>query len=205
MLAITQIKARNLAKPFSPEAAESEAQKAIAVDPDEPSALAALAWVAFCRGDHESIVNHAERGITVDPNYAGAYLAKAAGLVYSGRASEGREAATIALRLNPRDPMGATIRLILLAAYYFERNYSEALAVCRSAIRDYPDFVLQYRWEAASLGQLGRTEEANRALRRAITLSSAAFDFYARNRQPWWRAEEHEHMLEGLRKAGWQC
>jgi adenylate cyclase len=27
---------------------------------------------------------------------------------------------------------------------------------------------------------------------------------YVRNRVPWTRPEDHEHMLDGLRKAGWE-
>jgi adenylate cyclase len=96
------------------------------------------------------------------------------------------------------------MRLVLIGAHYFERNYAEALIVARSAIRDYPDFALPYRWEAASLGQLGRAEEADQALRRAIAVSPVAFAFYVQTRQPWWRAEDHKHMLDGLRKAGLQ-
>jgi adenylate cyclase len=30
------------------------------------------------------------------------------------------------------------------------------------------------------------------------------FDLYVRARAPWFRPEDHDHMLEGLRKAGWQ-
>jgi adenylate cyclase len=27
---------------------------------------------------------------------------------------------------------------------------------------------------------------------------------YVKNRVPWMRPEDHAHMLEGLRKAGWE-
>jgi hypothetical protein len=30
------------------------------------------------------------------------------------------------------------------------------------------------------------------------------FDMYVRARPPWFRPEDHAHMLEGLRKAGWR-
>ena len=60
------------------------------------------------------------------------------------------------------------------------------------------------RWLAVALGQLGRIDEAREALRDAIDISPEAFDFYARSRPPWYRPEDHEHMLDGLRKAGWQ-
>jgi adenylate cyclase len=59
-----------------------------------------------------------------------------------------------------------------------------------------------YRWPAAALGQLGRTEEAKGWLEKAISLAPAAFDKYVRKRAPWFRPEDHAHLLDGLRKAG---
>jgi adenylate cyclase len=41
------------------------------------------------------------------------------------------------------------------------------------------------------------------ALEKAISFAPAAFDMYVRGRPPWFRPEDHAHMLEGLRKAGW--
>jgi len=32
---------------------------------------------------------------------------------------------------------------------------------------------------------------------------SAGYDHYARHRPPWFGLKDFEHMLEGLRKAGW--
>ena len=47
-------------------------------------------------------------------------------------------------------------------------------------------------------------EEARAALHKAVELLPRAFEFYTRRRPPWHRPEDYEHMLEGLRKAGWQ-
>ena len=57
---------------------------------------------------------------------------------------------------------------------------------------------------AASLGQLGRREVANRVLNQAISINPALFEMYVKERPPWFRPEDHAHMLEGLRKAGWR-
>lgn len=207
MLAGVHLNTLNVGTPFSlweaVSMAEIEVRRALNLDPDEPSALVALAWVAFCRGDHQGALQHAERAISIDPNYAGAYLSKAAALVYSGRTSEAREADVIALRLNPRDPWGATMRLLLTVAHYFEADYVNALVAARTAIRDYPDYPTPYRYVAASLGQLGRVDEAREALREAMTVSPATFDPYVRSRLPWFRQVDYEHLLDGLRKAGW--
>jgi len=57
---------------------------------------------------------------------------------------------------------------------------------------------------ADALGQLGRVEEPEEALRQAIAVLPGAFERTVRGRVPWMRPEDHAHMLEGLRKAGWQ-
>jgi tetratricopeptide (TPR) repeat protein len=78
-----------------------------------------------------------------------------------------------------------------------------AIDAAKRVIRSYPDFPLTYRWLAAALGQLGRTAEAKEALEKAIAVAPAGFDMYIRSRAPWHRPEDHIHLLEGLRKAGW--
>jgi hypothetical protein len=35
-------------------------------------------------------------------------------------------------------------------------------------------------------------------------MSPASFKLHVSFRGPWYRPEDHEHMLDGLRKAGWQ-
>ncbi len=92
--------------------------------------------------------------------------------------------------------------MALAPANCFAGEYSEVARLAERAIRDYPGEASAYCWLAAALGQLGRLDEASHALRRAATLPS--FDFYVRSRPPWYQPEDHEHMLDGLRKAGWR-
>jgi adenylate cyclase len=87
---------------------------------------------------------------------------------------------------------------------YFAQDYARAADIARRAIRSYPDFPNPYRWLAAALGQLGRIEEGKEALQKAIAVVPGSFESSVRNRVPWMRPEDHAHMLEGLRKAGWQ-
>lgn len=89
-------------------------------------------------------------------------------------------------------------------AHYFARDYEAAVDAARRVIRLYPDFPLIYRWLAAALGQAVHADEARDALNKAIVIGSGSFDMYVRARVPWHRAEDYEHMLDGLRKAGWQ-
>ena len=41
-------------------------------------------------------------------------------------------------------------------------------------------------------------------LEKAIAIAAGSFDMYVSERVPWMRPEDHAHMLDGLRKAGWQ-
>jgi adenylate cyclase len=82
---------------------------------------------------------------------------------------------------------------------YFQREYEAA----NRSIRSYPDYPNTHRWLAVALGQLGRIGEAKDALEKAIAIAPAAFEMYVSGRVPWIRLEDHAHMLEGLRKAGW--
>ncbi len=42
------------------------------------------------------------------------------------------------------------------------------------------------------------------ALEKAISVAPSSFDMHIRQRPPWFRPEDHAHIVEGLRKAGWQ-
>jgi adenylate cyclase len=88
--------------------------------------------------------------------------------------------------------------------HYFCREYDAAIDTLKQVIRSHPDFPLSYRWLAAALGQAGQIEEAREALQNAIAIAPASSDRCVRGRQPWFRPEDHAHLLEGLRKAGWR-
>jgi adenylate cyclase len=186
------------------EMAEAESRRAIELDPNDATAHAMLSWWAYTfHGNYSAGLDRADHAISVSPNDISAWVAKGRALVFSGRAGEGRDAIQTALRLSPRDPVTWVALMMLAISYYFERNYIAAVEVAQRTIGAHPAFPLPYRWLAAALGQLGRTDEAHDALRRAIEVSPRSFEFYVRRRPPWHRLEDHEHMLDGLRRAGW--
>jgi adenylate cyclase len=42
------------------------------------------------------------------------------------------------------------------------------------------------------------------AIEQAIAIAPGSFEMYVRQCAPWWRPEDHVHMVDGLRKAGWR-
>jgi adenylate cyclase len=183
--------------------AEALARRAVALDGADAEARSLLGHVLWRRGDYEGALSEAERALATAPNLAFAHQTLGATLIFSGRPKEGVAAIERSIRLDPRDPRSA-VRLGRMAlGLYFSAEYAAAVDVAKRAIRSYPEFPNPYRWLAAALGQLGRIEEAKEALERAIAILPAAFERTVRGRVPWMRPEDHAHMVEGLRKAGW--
>jgi adenylate cyclase len=189
-------------------AGEALARRAIALDGGDAEAHSLFALTLNARGDHQAAQAEAERALAICPNLAGAHGALGVALTYSGRPKEGLAALKTCIRLDPRTPSLLNRLGQIAEALYFCREYAAAVEAARQAIRSFPDRRGSYRVFAAALGQTGRNAEAKEALEKAIAIAPAEFDSYARGyvrkRYPWLRPEDHAHLLEGLRKAGWE-
>ena len=183
--------------------AEALARRAIALDPADAEAHSTLGLVLWLRGDPEGAVSEARQALATSPNLAFAHAVLGAALIFSGQPTDGIVAFQTGIRLDPQQSMLPSRLMHMAIGFYFCREYETAVGVAKQAIRSNPDYPLTYRWLAAALGQIGQIEEAKETLAKAIAVAPASFDFYVRNRARWTRPEDHAHMLEGLRKAGW--
>jgi adenylate cyclase len=184
--------------------AEDEARKALELEPDNATAHATLAWVFFYQADFASALEEADVALKLNPNDAQAHLIKGRMLVFAGRMVEGRTSLAAAARLDPFGPTGPPMMVHNVISYYFEGDYSGAETMARRAIRAYPNHPIAYRWLAAALGQLGRAQEGRAVLDKIMRTWPESFDIHTRVRLPWFQPKDYEHMLDGLRKAGWQ-
>lgn len=177
------------------------AQKAISLDPLDAVAHYTMSMGRFFLGDHDGALAEARQALSISPNFAAAHNSLGSVLVFSGHPREGIEALRTAMRLDPSDLL-RQLRLVHISiGYYFLREYDAAVEAAKEAIRSYPDVGI--RSLAAALGQAGRLDEAKQALQKAIAVAPKSFDMYVRKRAAWFRPEDYNHMLEGLRKAGW--
>jgi TolB-like protein len=184
--------------------AEAEARKAVAIDPNDSEAQSAVGQEFFTAGDFGLALDRAERALALNRSSVSSHMLKGAILAYSGRCAEGRAEMSISLRLNPRDPWSHHAGAVIAASYYFDRNYTAAVETARRSLAEYPAFAAPCRYLVAGLGQLGWQDEAVASLRRWMATAPAVFDMMVRSRPPFVRPQDHEHLLDGMRKAGWQ-
>ena len=186
------------------ELADPLVRKAIALDENDTDARSRLALLALLRGDLESAMREADLVLSVHASCPDAWGVKGAALVYAGRREKGREAIKRYFSLNPRDIARPIRRAQIASSLYIDGGYEEAAQISRQIIQHYPRHPIAYRWLAASLGQLGRTGEAQQVLHTLQTISPSSFEMYIRQRPPQYCSIEYAPMLQGLRKAGWK-
>jgi adenylate cyclase len=185
------------------ELAETWAYKAVEIDPGDDSAQATMAYVAIIRGRSGEAWQRLQLALASNPNSHFGRGVKGLFLTFNARPAEGREELLVALRLNPLDPRNATYLTQIATSHYFERDYTGAVEAAKQAAARHAPYPQLYRWLAAALGQLDRLDEAREALRHAMEVSPKGFELHVHSCPPWFRQEDYEHMLDGLRKAGW--
>jgi adenylate cyclase len=183
--------------------AESWARKAVDIDANDAEAHAILAHATTLAGNHEEGRHGAILALEMNSNSAWANYVTGQSLLFDGHPSESREPLMAALRLDPRGPLTSHFMMLIIISYYFERAYSSTVEAAMRMIARYPELPQPYRYLAAALGQIGRDDEARESLLKAMA-SPEAFQGYVGNCPPWYRSEDYQHMLDGLRKAGWQ-
>jgi adenylate cyclase len=178
------------------------AQRALALDDADSMCHCVMGFVLFMGGDIPGGRSEYERAIGLNPNHAWAVGALGGLYANDGRPNEALGALSKAMRLSPHDPLMWIWMLFLVAAHFYARDFQAALDAADRLIRFRPDKSNAYRFKAAALAHLGQIEEANKALRMAIEISSQNFEYFVRSRPAWMRPVDHDLQVEGLKKAG---
>ena len=184
---------------------EAEARRAIESDPNDADAHATLGWSFFFGGNLTGGLDCAEHALALNQNCPGGHFLKGSILIYTGNPDKGRAAVEISRRLSPVDPSLPYTLGLIAASYYLESDYSAAIDAAQRGLDNHPAYSAVRRWLVASLGQLGRQEEAAVALHDWLAAAPSVFDVTIRHRPPWVSPNDQEHLLNGLRKAGWQA
>jgi adenylate cyclase len=180
--------------------AHAAAARSVAIDDRDPYCHYAYCWTSLVMRMHPQALAEAQRSIDLTPNFALGFLALGLVRVYIGNFSEALGALLRCLRLNPNDPQAGAFLGFVALAHYHQENYEEAVHFGQLANRPrrfYPGL----RTLLASLGQLGRTEEARPLLNDFLSRSAnpqQLFDVTT----PYLDAKYRKHLADGLRRAG---
>jgi adenylate cyclase len=186
-------------------AAAGHARQALAIDPAEPDAHAALGFALASAGRLDEALGLATRAVELNPSGAAASFCLAATHAWRGEAVQGVAVAERAIRLSGNDPRLPIYLSMLGLCHYIGRQYERAAELARLATQRAPHYALGWRGLASALGQLGRIDEASVALARFLELvPDYATEAVARGMTGMRDEALFQHYLEGLRKAGWQ-
>nr|WP_246820650.1 winged helix-turn-helix domain-containing tetratricopeptide repeat protein [Bradyrhizobium iriomotense] len=183
-------------------AAEAAALKAVRCDHEDAWAHAALGSVYFSTRRLADALSEFEQALVLNPNFSLAQGYHALALSYAGRSKEAFAAAQKAIRLSPRDPSLAIYHGIAAYARFTERQYDEAIALAREAIRHRGDLTGAYRVLAVSAGMSGDRALAEMALGELRRTQPGISLQWIATQLPWACDADREHYLEGFRRAG---
>jgi len=180
------------------------AQQAVNLDPRYPNAHFALGLACMWTHRRERGIAAFEEAIKLNPSFAAAHVLLGQMYLYAGRREEAIERAEKGIRLSPTDPRLFIWLPVLAGAHYQMRHYEEAVEAGRrswSLNRNWPTGL---RYVVAGLAQLGRIEEAQSTLG-DLKLMDANLEFTASMfRRTWPDPADVDHILDGLRKAGFE-
>ena len=180
------------------------ARTAVAIDPQDAEAHAALGMAFLAIGNLGASLKSAVQGLALNRNSALSHAVRCGALIWSGHYEEGRGECYMVLRLDPRSPMAAAALGTVAASFYLERRYDETVEAACRCLTAYPFHAAVRRWLIAALGQLGKREDAAVALHEFLAIAPGVLTFHISNRPAYISSDLHQNMMDGLRKAGWQ-
>jgi TolB-like protein/Tfp pilus assembly protein PilF len=182
--------------------AEELAQKALAIDPMTTGAYRVLAWVNMYRRRYDLSLGQIDRALEINPSDAESYGQRGIILAWAGRAAEALPWLDGALRFDRANDL---ISSNLCYAYFYLGRYAEAVESCDRALSRSPSRTIQletHPFLAAAYAELGRNQDAEGERTTVMRLSPF---FNARTFAGQFGTQEaRDHMLEGLKKAGFR-
>jgi adenylate cyclase len=180
--------------------AETLAQKALSLDSASTTAYRLLAEVHLARRHFDLALGQIDRALEINPSDAKSFVNRGEILVWAGRAPEALPWLEGALRL---DSANARATFLLGTTYYFLDRYSASVEAMDHALAGSLGHNTQVSGRsvlAAAYAQLDRRPDAERERNAAMRI--APFLNAERFASQFGTQAAHDHMLEGLKKAG---
>ncbi|MBV8751945.1 MAG: hypothetical protein JO328_03705 [Hyphomicrobiales bacterium] len=182
--------------------AENLCLRAMDLDPDNSEALGIYAHTLAWKKDFDRALYFFDRSLRLNPNLAYIWALSAPTYCYIGKPEEALRRLSRYRDLAPFDPYFGFFENAYAMAYMFKGDYGRAVVVGRRVVKTVPDFINGYKPLIASLGHLGRRDEAAPYVKKLLSLEP---DFSVEKfgeTYPFKLAEDRETYCDGLRLAG---
>jgi adenylate cyclase len=183
--------------------AQEYARKAVVLDDKDARGHMYLGQTSLWLRQHDNAVAETRRAIELNPSFAQAYSVLGYALDCVGQFDDALKTVQHSLRLRPNDRTLARCLPAMSLAHYQLGAFDAAEAVARRAVTINPIYWIGHQMLGASLGQLGRSEDAAKQVaeirRREPTVSRSAYSARMPFRDPVYA----RRLEEGLIKAGW--
>jgi adenylate cyclase len=180
------------------------AQRAITLDPRDAVAHFTMGAVCMWTSRFDRSMAEMKEAIKLNPSFAAAHCILGYLHVYAGHPEEAIPLAEKGIRLSPNDPRLFMWLPALAAAHYQLRHYEQAIEIGLHAWDLRRSWAAGLRYVVAGLAQLGRIEEAQAALADLKGLDDNLAFVEGNLRRLYKDQAGADHILEGLRKAGFE-
>jgi tetratricopeptide (TPR) repeat protein len=183
--------------------AEVSARKAILLNPMDAQILAICGHVSsFLGKDYDAALYYFDRAQRLDPALEFSWLWSALTHCYAGKPGIALERLRQYQALTSIGPSHAWVTNIYSVANLFAGNYDKVVASGIRGVKITPTFVNAYKPLIASLGHLGRIEEAKPYVDKLLALEpNFSLERFAKV-YPIKYDSDREHYVKGLRLAG---
>jgi adenylate cyclase len=173
------------------------AQKALALDDTDSSALALLGDSDWMQGRYDQAVADGERAVAINPNYAIGFFSLADALNVYGRPEAAIRAAQKAMRL---DPTGKDLYSGDVGVAYVEMGrYEDAIPILKQTLTAFPNILISHICLLVAYVELGHHEDARAE---AVEIVRMSPQFIVASIPPGRDAAWNKRFRDDLHKAG---
>jgi adenylate cyclase len=177
------------------------AESSVRLDPRSSFAFSILAYVQAMEGNHDAAMEAAKTAVKLNPYDMGARGVLGICHLVTGEQRQAIELFSTAAQRGNSDPRYRWMSLNAFS-HYLLRQYDASLSWAREALYLNPDHLQMLAVRSAALAQLGRAEEAKKAVEVLLRgYPGFTVERYLRNFR-WKNPPDIAHYREGLLKAG---
>jgi DNA-binding SARP family transcriptional activator/TolB-like protein len=176
--------------------------RAMQLDPENSDAMGIYAHTLAWKREYDSALHFFDQSLRLNPNLAYIWALSAAAYCYIGEPENALRRLSRYLDLAPLDPYFGFFEVVYTLAYTVKRDYEKAVFVGRRVVKTNPQFINGYKPLIASLGHLGRRDEAGPYIEKLLSLEPEFTVETFMQGYPFKFPRDLENYAEGLRRAG---